>query len=139
MRLWLRNITQAYTQSDNPLQPTIIADLPAQLRDSYPDGTIMVFIEPLYGIAEAGAYWWSVYFKHHTENLHLQTSTYNPYLLTCKQSSTGSGIVGIQTDNTLGLSDQEFADNETHELRFQAEDKQFLALDNPINLLRPLV
>jgi hypothetical protein len=57
MRLWLRDITQAYTQSDDPLQRTIIAELPAQLRDSYPDGTIMVVIKPLYGIAEAGAYW----------------------------------------------------------------------------------
>ncbi|KAF2028537.1 hypothetical protein EK21DRAFT_90515 [Setomelanomma holmii] len=31
MLLWLRDITQAYTQSDDALQRTIIADLPVQL------------------------------------------------------------------------------------------------------------
>ncbi|KAF1828035.1 hypothetical protein BDW02DRAFT_584775, partial [Decorospora gaudefroyi] len=131
--LWLRDITQAYTQSNDPLQRTIIANLPAQLRDSYPDGTIMVVVKPLYGIAEAGAYWWSTYFKHHTKKLHMQTSTYDPCLLVSKPSSAGFGIVGMQTDDTLGLSDQDFANNETKELCFKAKDKQFLAPSNPID------
>ncbi|KAF1828306.1 hypothetical protein BDW02DRAFT_652134 [Decorospora gaudefroyi] len=131
--LWLRDITQAYTQSNDPLQRTIIANLLAQLRDSYPDGTIMVVVKPLYGIAEAGAYWWSTYFKHHTEKLHMQTSTYDPCLLVSKPLSAGFGIVGMQTDDTLGLSDQDFANNETKELCFKAKDKQFLAPSNPID------
>ena len=63
----------------------------------------------------------------------MQTSTYDLCLLISKQSSTGFSIVGMQTDDTLGLSDQDFADNETHELRFKAKEKQFLAPDNPIN------
>jgi len=69
MTLWLRDITQAYTQLDDPLQRTIIAELPSQLKDSYPVGTVMVVVKPLYRIAEAGAYWWSTYFKHHIEKL----------------------------------------------------------------------
>ena len=93
----------------------------------------MVVIKPLYSIAEAGADWWSTYFKHYTEKLHMQTSTYDLCLLISKQSSTGFGIVGMQTDDTLGLSDQDFANNETHELRFKAKEKQFLAPDNPVN------
>ena len=56
MKLWLRDITQAYTQSDDRLQRTIIADLPVQLRKVYLQGTIMVVVKPLYSIAEAGAY-----------------------------------------------------------------------------------
>jgi hypothetical protein len=32
MQLWLRDITQAYTQSERPLQRTILAELPEQLR-----------------------------------------------------------------------------------------------------------
>jgi hypothetical protein len=67
MQLWLRDITQAYTQSERPLQRTILAELPEQLRQLHPEGTIMVIIKPLYGIAEAGAYWWAIYFKHHCE------------------------------------------------------------------------
>jgi hypothetical protein len=59
MVLWLRDITQAYTQSEAPLQRIILADIPEQLQHMYPEGTIMVVVKPLYGIAEAGAHWWS--------------------------------------------------------------------------------
>ena len=94
MTLWLRDITQAYTQADDQLQRTIIADLPAQLRDTYPKGIIMVVVKPRYGIAEAGAYWWST-FKHHTTTLDMETSTYDPYLLITKPTASGFGIVGM--------------------------------------------
>jgi hypothetical protein len=56
MFLWLRDVTQAYTQSESPLQRTILAELPKQMRDLHPKGTIMVVVKPLYGIAEAEAY-----------------------------------------------------------------------------------
>ncbi|KAF1360326.1 hypothetical protein EJ07DRAFT_41949, partial [Lizonia empirigonia] len=75
MQLWLRDITQAYTQSEDHLQRTIIAELPVQLRQAYPEGTVMVVVKPLYGIAEAGAYWWATYFRHHTTKLEMETST----------------------------------------------------------------
>ena len=124
MTLWLRDITQAYTQSDDYLQRTIIADLPAQLKDVYPKGTVMIVVKPLYGIAEAGAYWWSTYSKHHTKAFNMETSTFDPCLLITKKDTPGGvGIVGMQTDDTLGLSDREFADKETKELRFTAKDK----------------
>jgi hypothetical protein len=54
--LWLRDVIQAYTQSEDLLQRTILAELPKQLKNAYPEGTIMVIIKPLYGIAEAGAH-----------------------------------------------------------------------------------
>ena len=133
MMLWLRDITQAYTQSDDALQRTIIADLPVQLRELYPDGTIMVVIKPLYGIAEAGAYWWSTYFKHHTNKLQMETSTYDPCLLISKSTAAGFGMVGIQTDDTLGLSDNHFAAKEEDELCFNAKEKEVLTKDNKID------
>lgn len=133
MHLWLRDITQAYTQSDDSLQRTIIADLPTQLKDSYPANTIMVVIKPLYGIAEAGAYWWSTYNKHHTDTLHMTPSTYDPCLLISKNGAECFGIVGMQTDDTLGLTDKAFADLEDKELRFKAKPKQFLAHDAQID------
>lgn len=132
MTLWLRDITQAYTQSDDQLQRTIIADLPIQLKDAYPAGTVMVVVKPLYGIAEAGAYWWSTYFKHHTEKLDMETSTYDPCLLITKETAAGFGIVGMQTDDTLGLTDRQFATKEDTELRFSAKEKQELMIDAPI-------
>lgn len=47
----------------------------------------MVVIKPLYGIAEAGAHWWSTYFKHHCERLQIVISTYDPCLLMTNNSS----------------------------------------------------
>ncbi|KAI0999863.1 hypothetical protein K3495_g8333 [Podosphaera aphanis] len=67
--LWLRDITQAYTQSATPLQRTVLAYLPTELRPYHPDGTIIQVIKPLYGIAEAGTHWWATYITHHKENL----------------------------------------------------------------------
>jgi hypothetical protein len=56
IHVWLRNITQAYTQSETLLQRTVLAHPPEQLHHQYPQGTIMMVIKPLYGIAEAGAH-----------------------------------------------------------------------------------
>jgi hypothetical protein len=56
MQLWLQDITQAYTQSERPLQRIILAELPEQLRQLHPEGIIIVITKLLYEIAEAGAY-----------------------------------------------------------------------------------
>jgi hypothetical protein len=93
----------------------------------------MVVIKPLYGIAEAGTYWWSTYFKHHTEKLQMETSMYDPCLLISRSTAAVVGIVGIQTDDTLGLSDAQFAAKEKEELRFNAKEKEVLAEDNKID------
>src|SRR5437773_527890 len=108
MQLWLRDITQAYTQSTTVLQRTILAHLPEQIRHLYPRDTIMVVIKPLYGIAEAGTHWWATYFKHHRERLNMVTSTYDPCLLITSADSKHFAVVGMQTDDTIGLSDIEF-------------------------------
>ncbi|CAE7020321.1 hypothetical protein PTTW11_03045 [Pyrenophora teres f. teres] len=66
----------------------------------------------------------------------METSTYDPCLLISKATdagtTTGFGIVGMQTDDTLGLSDNAFADREDKELRFKAKDKQYLTDTDPI-------
>ena len=81
MILWIRDITQAYTQSTTLLQRTILAYLPKEIEELYPKGTIMIVLKPLYGIAEAGTHWWATYSKHRREKLHMTTSTYDPCLL----------------------------------------------------------
>ena len=50
MDLWLRDITQAYTQSTTVLQRIILAYPPAEIKHLYPKDTIMVVIKPLYGV-----------------------------------------------------------------------------------------
>jgi len=134
MELWLRDITQAYTQSTTVLQRKILAHLPAQIAHLYPKGTIMVVIKPLYGIAEAGTHWWATYFNHHREKLGMETSTFDPCLLITKTSQP-FGIVGVQTDDTLILCDDEFNHLEEDELKkakFAAKDKEQLTIVNPL-------
>lgn len=83
----------------------------------------MVVVKPLYGIVEAGAYWWSTYFKHHTEKLRIEILIYDPYLLLIKIITEGFRIISIQTNNTLGLLDNKFTLIEAKELRFNTKEK----------------
>jgi hypothetical protein len=59
----------------------------------------MVIIKLLYGIAEAGTYWWIIYFKHHCEQLNMETSTYNPCLLIITADFEHFGMIEMQTDD----------------------------------------
>jgi hypothetical protein len=92
-----------------------LACLPKEIKELYPRGTIIVVLKPLYGVAEAGTHWWATYFKHHREKLHMTTLTYDLCLLitTAKERFA---IVGMQTDDTLGLLDSRFITLEQKEL-----------------------
>lgn len=131
MKLWLRDITQAYTQSTSYLGRLIIAHLPEQLQAQYPDDFIMVILKPLYGVPEAGTHWYATYHKHHLENLSMTTSTYDPCLL-ITQTPGSFGLVGMQTDDTLILAEDSFAELEQQKLTFTAKPKEQLTLDNPL-------
>jgi hypothetical protein len=52
-----------------------------EIEDLYPKNTIMVVLKLLYGVPEAGMYWWATYSKHHKEKLSMEPSTYDPCLL----------------------------------------------------------
>ena len=113
--LFLRDVTQAYVQATTLLNRTILARLPKEIRNDFPEGTIMVVRKPLYGIPEAGTHWWATYYKHHREKLRMQTSSYDPCLL-ITTTQDAFGIVGMQTDDTLILGNQAFATLENKEL-----------------------
>lgn len=53
----LRNVTQAYTQSETLLNRLILANLPKEICQLHSPGTIIVIRRPLYGIPEAGTHW----------------------------------------------------------------------------------
>jgi hypothetical protein len=126
IRLWLKDVTQAYTQADTALQRLILARLPEELQNQYPDGIIMVVVKPLYNMAEAGVHWFFTYFKHHVEKLQITILTYDSCLLVTKESAKGFEVVEIQTDDTLGLSDDRFATKEAEMMSFKAKKRQFL-------------
>src|SRR6266567_4161734 len=68
---------------------------------------IMVVLKLLYGIAEAGTYWWATYSKYYKEKLLMTTSMFNPCFLIIT-TGTLFGIIGIQTNNTIILKDDQF-------------------------------
>jgi hypothetical protein len=89
----------------------------------------MVVLKPLYGIAEAGIHWWVTYSKHHRKKLSMDPSTYDPCLLISTDKNKFR-IVAMQTDDTLGLSDDQSTTLEDEKLKgakFTAKPKETLS------------
>ncbi|KAI9035081.1 uncharacterized protein KD926_004646 [Aspergillus affinis] len=94
----------------------------------------MVVQKPLYGIPEAGTYWWATYHKYHREKLEMVISTYDPYLL-ISTAKEAFGIVRMQTDDTLILGLNEFAmleEKELAEIKFSAKPRDTLSPENAL-------
>jgi hypothetical protein len=94
----------------------------------------MVIIKLLYGIAEAGTYWWVIYSKYYKDKLFMAISIYDLYLLVTIIED-GFGIVGMQIDNTIILADEHFLMLEKNELlnaKFIAKSKEKLTPDSPL-------
>jgi hypothetical protein len=62
----------------------------------------------------------------------METSTYDPCLLVITPNSGCFGLIGMQTDNTLGLSDDAFAAKESKKMMFLAKNRQILAKNEPL-------
>jgi hypothetical protein len=95
----------------------------------------MRVVKPLYGIAEAGTYWWATYHTHHRESLQMRTSTYDPCLLISTPENLEFACIGMQTDDTLGLSTTAFSNREDEQLKkaaFSAKPKEMLTPSNPL-------
>jgi hypothetical protein len=114
--IYLRDVTQAYTQSETLLNRDFYVRPPPELQEAL-DSDIVKVVRPLYGIPEAGNHWFRTYHKHHVNRLGMMTSTFDPCLLHCVNPEQGFGIIGMQTDDTLILADNIFADREESEIR----------------------
>lgn len=133
-KLYLRDISQAYVQSTTTLNRSFYVNPPQELTTELgiPQSSILKVVKPLYGVPEAGNHWFKTYHAHHTQNLAMDQSSYDPCLL---YSNQPFGIVGLQTDDTLFLADTIFAASEQDELgkaQFLAKDREFLTTSTPI-------
>jgi hypothetical protein len=92
---------------------------------------MLKIIRPLYDLAEAGTHWFHTYHNHHVEKLNMITSTFDPCLLIDNSRQQNScSIVGLQTDDTIILANEEFAAKEEAELKkakFHAKPRQRLS------------
>lgn len=82
---------------------------------------ILKVVRPLYGILEAGNHWYKTYHDHHTNQLKLQVSTFDPCLLFSEEA-----IVGMQTDDTLFAGTESFIKREEEQAAFPAKDVEQL-------------
>ncbi|KAK1995114.1 hypothetical protein LX36DRAFT_659952, partial [Colletotrichum falcatum] len=65
----------------------------------------------------------------------MDTSTFDPCLLISSANNDNFALIGMQTDDTIGLTDKPFSERENVELEkatFTAKPKQFLETDKPI-------
>lgn len=130
--LYLRDITQAYTQSTTKLNRDFYVKPPKDVV--HWQGLYLKVVRPLYGVPEAGNHWFGTYHKHHLENLQMTQSTYDPCLLAVNRIHY-FGLVGLQTDDTLILGDKDFALAEEAELKkahLMAKDREQLSIGHPI-------
>lgn len=117
MKLYLRDISQAYTQSQTQLTRDVYLKPPAELGLQ---SKFLRFIQPLYGLAESGTHWYNTYHKHHIKKLDMEDSTFDPCLLIKKH---GNGVIGIQTDDTLLLANTALANKEEAALTFSSKPR----------------
>src|SRR5271168_2824690 len=131
----IRDITQAYPQSTTNLTRLVYARPPKEIVSELPPGTILWVVIPLYGIPEAGLHWYGTYRTHHRVRLGMEQSTYDPCLMVTKDPRGPIGIVGLQTDDTLILGNQQFVDLEDEQLKeagLVAKPAQTLTFDSPL-------
>jgi hypothetical protein len=128
-------ITQAYVQSETILNCKILAYLPPQIRHRYPERTVMQVIKPPYRIVKAGTYWWATYHNHRLKKLQMTTSTYDLCPFFSSAENPEFACIGMQTNNTLGLSTPKFSQHKDEQLKeaaFSAKPKQTLTADEPL-------
>jgi hypothetical protein len=137
--LYLRDITQAYTQSKSKLNRVFYIHPPPELTAQLGmnNDVILQVVKPLYGVPESGNHWFKTYHGHHTEQLGMTQSTYDPCFLYRNSLSTKEprSFVGLQTDDTLILGNTLFADLEEQKLKSEgliSKDRESLAQDRPI-------
>ncbi|KAI0993903.1 hypothetical protein K3495_g14281, partial [Podosphaera aphanis] len=129
--IYLRDISQAYTQSTSSLARDFFIRAPDELN--LPDEFYLKVLMPLYGIPEAGTHWFGTYHKHHTDKLKLTPSTFDSCLLFSKSMSA---IIGLQTDDSLIVATPEFMATEKHELdkaHILSKPVEKLTNDHPID------
>ena len=83
---------------------------------------ILKVLKPLYSILEARNHWFKTYYAYYIKNLNITQSTYNLYLL---YSNKLFGIISLQIDNILFLTDKTFTDieeNKLYKVKFMAKE-----------------
>lgn len=93
---------------------------------------ILKVVKPLYDVPEARKHWFAIYHDYHIDKLGMKQSIYDLYLF---YRSDPFNIVSLQTDNTLLLAEDVFADAEEAKIRqakLMSKDQNYFTIDKSI-------
>ena len=132
--LFFQDISQVYMQLITLLNCDFYINLLQELakRLNLIDNSVLKVVKPLYGVPEARNHWFKTYHSHYTNELVMEQSTYDPCLL---YSNQPFGVVGLQTDDTLFVGDDDFAVKEQLGLEkagFLAKEREQLTIDHDL-------
>ena len=108
---YLRDISQAYVQSKQNLSRKIILHPLPEMK--FPNGKVLFALKPLYGIPEAGLYWFVTYSQHHLNELGMKSTSFDACILYRRNNKTVEGITILQVDDSFGFGSSEFLEKES--------------------------
>ncbi|KHJ34667.1 hypothetical protein EV44_g3790 [Erysiphe necator] len=113
-----RDVEQAFTQPKTPINRPFYFRAPVELCQEMgiSVGSIVMLNLPLYRAPESGNHWFNTYHKHHTKNLGLSKSAYDPCLF-IRNDDEYFGVIGMQIDDTFGLTNTKFAELEEEKIK----------------------
>ncbi len=104
---YIRDISQAYCQSDGFLTRDVFLEAPAEMK--LPQNMLLKTVKPLYGIPESGHFWYETYHRHHTVRLGMISAEQDPCFLYSKSMNSNlPDIFVLQVDDYLCTGDGYF-------------------------------
>lgn len=112
-KLWSRDISQAFIQSDEPLHRTVFVRPPkgenVLEQIGAPPNSILKAIKPQYGLPESPGYWWQTFRRWHEIDLKMKSSALDPCLFYKHIDGKLEGIQVTQVDDTVGTGTERFS------------------------------
>ena len=127
-RLWSQDITQAYLQSDDTLvRPVYIRPNKHDRRYfNLADDEILLLLKPLYGLSDAGDYWYATLSSHLTNELDMVNCTGDLSLFFRRDGDSLSGVTGVYVDDQIHAGSPKFEEeSRLTEQRFQSKPREY--------------
>ena len=127
---YIRDISQAYVQSESSLERSIYLYPPPEM--GLGEEEVLLVKKPLYGIPESGLHWFLTYHTHHVERLGMMATKGDVCVLYKRGETTPKGLVALQVDDSYGHGEEKFLqEEETHSKRFQCKPRTLLTPGKP--------
>jgi len=130
-KIWSRDISQAFIQSDEPLRRTVYVKPPKgeNVLDQIgaPKGSMLKAIKPQYGLPESPGYWWKTFKRWHENDLGMKPTALDPCFFYKHDKDQLHGIQVTQVDDTLGSGIASFSNMEiTKSKKFECKPRSQL-------------